>query len=214
MKLNLVLLNFLKETEGVVGVASTNEYFYQIYLPVIIWLVLVLILIVVLLKKYTLNSKWTKDNPNPYSGESLSLPRGTFRSILTLTLLFVVVLLELVSVHTIGFEDNVREFLTAFQMMIAFYFGSKVLHHMTNSDKEKAGVVSEKEKERVKRIGGYSEENKHEKEYIPTPEVVEGIKDDVVSEEIFDDGSEEGIEEDEDFDEEIEFGGDDPDAKG
>lgn len=212
MKLNLVLLNFLKETEGLVGVASTNEYFYQIYLPIIIWLVLVLLLIIVLLRKYTLNDKWTKDHPNPYSGESMSLPRGTFRSILTLTLLFVAVMLELVSVHTIGFEDNVHEFLTAFQMMIAFYFGSKVLHHMTNSDREKAGVVSKKEEERKKRIGDYSEESVEE--YIPTQEVVEGIQDDVVSEEIFDDGSEEGAEDEEDFDEEIEFGGDDPDTKG
>lgn len=212
MKLNLILLNFLRETDGNIDIATTSEYLYQIYLPIIVWLVLVLILIVILLKKYTLGH-WTEKRPNPYESESMGLPRGTFRSILTLTLLFVSVILELVSVHTIGFEENVSEFLTAFQMMIAFYFGSKVLHHMTNSDKEKASFITKEDKERQERIEAISNETEIEQEVIISEVNEEIINNEVSAEEMFDDGSDEGMEE-ESFSEEIEFGGDDPDAKG
>lgn len=220
MNLNLVLFNFLRENEGV-DVASTGEYFYQIYLPVIIWLVLVLILLVLLLKRFTFG-KWSKDVPNPHYGESMGLPRGTFRSILTLTLLFVSVILELVSVHTVGFEDNVSEFLTAFQMMIAFYFGSKVMHHITSADKKKAELISEDTKERKEIIKTITDDQKEEREII-NKKIEETKNTDLsinnppvvpLEEEMYDAGLDEGIDENEEFDEEIEFGGEDPDAKG
>jgi len=219
MKLNLVLFNFLRETDGTLDVAASNEYFYQIYLPVIIWLVLVLILLIILLRKYTLK-EWTVENPNPYSSESFGMPRGTFRTILTLTLLFVVVILELVSVHTIGFEENISEFLTAFQMMIAFYFGSKVMHHIASTDQKKAKLVSEETKGRSELIKTIATDQKVERKEIEkkqdkTINNTSSLKSssEITADQMYDDGIDEGSD-DEAFDEEVQFGGDDPDAKG
>jgi hypothetical protein len=95
-----------------------------------------------LLRKYTFG-KWTKETPNPYAGETFDMPRGVFRGTLTLSLLFIVVILELVNVRIIGFEDEIKELMVAFQMMIAFYFGSKVMHHMTSTDRKKTEVIAE-----------------------------------------------------------------------
>jgi len=89
---------------------------------------------------------WTLDpeNPNPYVGETFDMPRGVFRGTLTLSLLFIVIILELVNVRIIGFEEEISGLMVAFQMMIAFYFGSKVLHHMTSTDRKKTEVIAEK----------------------------------------------------------------------
>lgn len=141
MKLGVLLAQFL-DGNGSYPTATSDVFFWQVYVPILTWLILVLILFVILLRKYTFGH-WTKENPNPGEGETLELPRGTFRGILTLTLLFVTVILETVSVHTPGFEDNVHEFLVGFQMMIAFYFGSKVMHHITSTDRQKTEIISE-----------------------------------------------------------------------
>jgi hypothetical protein len=130
---------------GVVEFFSQNpsQYLWQVYFPIMLWLVLVFVFFILLLKKYTFGN-WTKDNPNPYAGETFDMPRGVFRGTLTLSLLFIVVILELVNVRIIGFEDEITELMVAFQMMIAFYFGSKVLHHMTATDRKKTEVIAEK----------------------------------------------------------------------
>ncbi len=141
MTMNVLLTQFFDSSSGF-PVANSTTYLLQIYLPVMVWMILVFIVFYFLLRKYTFGN-WTVDNPNPYFGETFDMPRGVFRGTLTLTLLFVSVMLELVSVHTPGFEDNVHEFLVAFQMMIAFYFGSKVMHHVTSADKHKVKAVAE-----------------------------------------------------------------------
>ena len=112
------------------------DFNLQIYTPIAIWMFGVLILFIFLLRKYTL-ATWTEDNPNPYSGETLSMPRGVFRGILTMTLLFIIVFLEILTIFHTGFEQEIDGFMTAFQMMIAFYFGSKVMHHVTSADRKK-----------------------------------------------------------------------------
>jgi len=218
MQLNLILLNFLRDPSvSQIDVASTDAYIYQIYLPVIAWLVLVTLLLIVLLFKYTFK-EWTVNNPNPYADESFGMPRGTFRSILTLTLLYIAVILELVSVHTPGFEENVSQFLTAFQMMIAFYFGSKVMHHITTTDKQKAKLVVDESKARseaLKTITSTNTEVKKEVVAEVKKEEPKIVTKETSKEDLFDDGSNEGIDENEKgFDEEKAFGGDDPDAKG
>jgi len=113
------------------------DYLYQIYIPVAAWLVANIVLIVLLLKKYTFGH-WTKDRPNPFENETLAMPKGTFRGILTLTLLYVVVVFELHNLR-IGkeTEDNFMEFLVAFKMMIAFYFGGKVASDFTTKPEKK-----------------------------------------------------------------------------
>ena len=123
-------------------VDNPNQFIWQVFAPIGIWLLVVLGFFILLLRRYTFGN-WTKDNPNPFAGETFEMPRGVFRGILTLSLLFIVVILELVTVRIIGFEDQIHELMVAFQMMIAFYFGSKVLHHMTSTDRIKTEVMAE-----------------------------------------------------------------------
>ncbi len=125
--------------------ALQAEFWSRIYLPIGIWLILVILLLTGLIIKYPFGRKWTKENPNPYDGETLSLPRGLFRSILTMTLLFITVMFEIANLYS-GQPDeiNIHEWLVAFQMMIAFYFGAKVMHHVTSADRKKSEMESEK----------------------------------------------------------------------
>ena len=118
------------------------DMFYTLYLPIIIVLALVVILFAFLLFKYTFG-KWTPENPNPYKGETLGLPRGIFRAVLTVVLLFVTVLFEMNNMSLGRDESYIQEFMVAFQMMIAFYFGSKVMHHVTSSERKKTQVKEE-----------------------------------------------------------------------
>ncbi len=119
-----------------------QQFIWQVLVPIFVWLVLVLGLIIYMFFKYT-SGNWSEENPNPYKDETFGMPRGTFRAILTMTLLFVTIILELVNVRIIGFEIEIKEFLVAFQMMIAFYFGSKVMHHVTSADRSKTRDVAE-----------------------------------------------------------------------
>lgn len=121
---------------------NPQQFIWQVFAPVGIWLLIVLAFFIMLLRRYTFGN-WTTQNPNPYADETFQMPRGTFRGILTLTLLFVVVIFELVNVRIIGFEDEFHEFMVAFQMMIAFYFGSKVMHHITSTDRRKTEVIAQ-----------------------------------------------------------------------
>ncbi len=122
-------------------VQNPNQFIWQVFAPLGIWMLIVLSFFILLLKKYTFGN-WTKDNPNPYDGETFNMPRGTFRGILTLSLLFMVVVFEIVTVRIIGFEDQIHDLMVAFQMMIAFYFGSKVMHHITSADRDKTEYVA------------------------------------------------------------------------
>jgi len=121
---------------------NPSHFYLEVFLPIGLWLVIVLTFFILLLKKYTFGD-WSEEKPNPYAGETFDMPRGIFRGTLTLTLLFVVVILELVNVRIIGFEDEIHEFMVAFQMMLAFYFGSKVMHHMAATDRKKTEAISQ-----------------------------------------------------------------------
>jgi len=108
------------------------------YGVVVLWIALIVILLAVLIRRYTLYdpSVWSKDT-HPFLGETFALPRGIFRGILTLSLLVLVLLVEIVSLARGGLEQHVDQLLTAFQMMLAFYFGGKVMHHVTSADRDK-----------------------------------------------------------------------------
>jgi len=118
-----------------------SEFMWQVLFPIFLWLALLLAFFVFLFIKYTFGN-WSSENPNPYQDETFGMPRGTFRGALTLTLVYVTVILELVNVRIVGFEQEIEMFMTAFQMMIAFYFGSKVMHHITSADKKKTYAVA------------------------------------------------------------------------
>jgi hypothetical protein len=51
--------------------------------------------------------------------------------------------LELANVRILGTESEFHEFLVAFQMMVAFYFGSKVMHHITSTERQKTQFLAE-----------------------------------------------------------------------
>lgn len=115
----------------------------HVYVPLGIWLLAIIALLVFLIFKYPFGRKWTKDNPNPFESETLAIPRGTFRGILTLTLVFGAVLFEISNLATGNDESNIYEFMTAFKMMIAFYFGSKVAHHVSAVEKHKTKIKAD-----------------------------------------------------------------------
>lgn len=121
---------------------NPSQFMWQVFVPVGLWLIIVLGFFVLLLKKYTFGN-WTEESPNPYAGETFDMPRGVFRGTLTLTLVFIVTVFELVNVRIIGFEEEIHELMVAFQMMIAFYFGSKVMHHMASTDRKKTESIAE-----------------------------------------------------------------------
>ena len=69
------------------------------------------------------------------------MPGGIFRGIITMTLLYIVVLFEAMMIKDPGFEARADMLLVSFQMMIAFYFGSKVMHHVTAVDGKKTQTM-------------------------------------------------------------------------
>ena len=120
---------------------SANSWVFQaVFAGVGAWLLVMTVVFVRLLGRYTFG-KWTVDNPNPYAKETFAMPRGVLRGMLTLSLLYAVVLFEvanIASTESTGFEKKIDQLLVAFQMMIAFYFGSKVMHHVASADRDKS----------------------------------------------------------------------------
>lgn len=117
---------------------SANSWVFQaVFAGVGAWLLVMTIVFVKLLGRYTFG-KWTVDNPNPYAKETFAMPRGVFRGMLTLSLLYAVVLFEVANIQTTGLETKIEQLLVAFQMMIAFYFGSKVMHHLAAANRDKS----------------------------------------------------------------------------
>lgn len=102
---------------------------------VVVWLVLVVLWLARMMNKYTWNEEVKRSEA--YIKETLNMPRGTLRGVLTLTLLVVVVILVCVSMFVTQLKGQFDSMVNAFELMIAFYFGSKVMHHVTSSDKEK-----------------------------------------------------------------------------
>ncbi len=108
----------------------------------IIWMMGIIVLFVLLLKKYTFG-KWNTENPNPYHGETFAIPRGFFRGTLTLSLLFFMILFYIGNFYFDYGSGKLGELTTAFEMMLAFYFGAKVMHHLASNDKNKTAALVE-----------------------------------------------------------------------
>ncbi len=114
-------------------------------IPLVIWMVLLIIVFWKMVQKYPLG-KWSKADPNPYDGETLSMPRGTIRGVLTLTILASVILLQLYAINNMDSMEKITPMLNAFELIIAFYFGSKVMHHLASVDRSKTQAVAEAQK--------------------------------------------------------------------
>ena len=112
----------------------------MVYVPILVWSVLLICYIIWLSKKYTFGN-WDQDpdkkNQNPYCNETLGMPRGTMRGLLTLTVLFVAIVLEVFTLHDEKHEAHTHEFIVAFQMVLAFYFGSQIMSQVTSAEKSR-----------------------------------------------------------------------------
>jgi len=65
---------------------------------------------------------------NPYASESFGLPPGTIRGTLALTAMIAFLLIEMLNIFApTNLEREFAELFTVFEMVIAFYFGGKVL---------------------------------------------------------------------------------------
>jgi len=77
--------------------------FRAVFAGVGAWLLVMTLVFVGLLWKYTFG-KWTADNPNPYAKETFAMPRGVFRGMLTLSLLYIFMLFEVANLQISGLE--------------------------------------------------------------------------------------------------------------
>lgn len=103
---------------------------------ILVWLGLVVYWLHFMLKKYTFNNEYD----NPYRNETLGLPGGTMRGVLTLTILFVVVVLISLSMVVRQLQGTFEHLVDAFEVMLAFYFGSKMVKGISKADNEKSAV--------------------------------------------------------------------------
>ncbi len=117
-------------------ISADTWVFKTLFALVAIWLIGMTFVFLRLVSQYTLG-KWTKDNPNPYAKETFAMPRGVFRGMLTLSLLYIFMLFEVANLQISGLEKEMEGLVVGFQMMLAFYFGSKVMHHVTSADRDK-----------------------------------------------------------------------------
>lgn len=113
---------------------------WLLYVPILVWSLLLIIYFIFLTLRFTCG-KWEKQ-ANPYCNETLGMPKGTLRGILTLTILFVAILLEVFTLSHPEHEKNTAQFIVAFQMVLAFYFGSQVMNQVTTAEKEKTQAVA------------------------------------------------------------------------
>ncbi|HEY6098563.1 MAG TPA: hypothetical protein VIW03_03995, partial [Anaeromyxobacter sp.] len=81
---------------------------------------------------------------NPYGRDSFGLPPGTVRGALALTAAVMFIAIEIVNLFEPDTETRFAQLVTAFQMVLAFYFGSRaveVLQAAQRSPAAKEGVA-------------------------------------------------------------------------
>ncbi len=108
---------------------------------IFVWICICIYFIDHLVRKFTFHPE-----KNPYEHESLGIPPGTLRGMITLTLLIVVVVMVSMSLMVQDFQDHYESLVDAFQLMISFYFGGKILDRVNTADKEKAVLRAESDK--------------------------------------------------------------------
>ncbi len=128
----------------------SDPEFLMMYIPVLVWILLLVVFFIFMLRRYTFRH-W-KGQTNPYKNETLGIPRGVIRATLSISLLFFVLLFEVFSLAFESLEARTESFFTAFELMIAFYFGGKVMHHLSSTDKTKNRDVANAVKENRKQI--------------------------------------------------------------
>lgn len=84
----------------------------------------------------------TEPAANPYERDSLGLPPGTLRGLLALTALVMFLVVEMVNLFDTSLERSFSELVVAFQMVLAFYFGSRAVEVLQTRERELANAVT------------------------------------------------------------------------
>lgn len=97
-----------------------------------VWMIFILIYFWVMLAKYPLRN-WGHDH-NPYEDETLGIPKGTIRTILALSMLFMFILghgyaLAFESIDTTSIDQ-------ATFMVLAFYFSDRTVRAIIDGKKK------------------------------------------------------------------------------
>ena len=118
--------------------ALSNAYLTFVLALLIIWFLGVVIFLIYMVFKYDP----LRFVDNPYINQTWSLPPGVFRGILAITLLLTAVLLEGYALTNMDKWQEIQKvlepLLTAFQLMIAFYFGTKMVSMVSGQSKSDA----------------------------------------------------------------------------
>jgi len=92
----------------------------------------------------TVDVPFDEPKGNPYHTDSFGLPPGTIRGTLALTALVLFLLIEGVNLYTpTDLEQQFDGLITALQMVLAFYFGSKAVDVLNARTKKKAEEIQE-----------------------------------------------------------------------
>lgn len=121
---------------GTVSYGLSGAYLTFVLTLFVIWFLGIIFFLIYLVLKYDP----IKNPDSPYINETLSMPPGVFRAILTVTLLFAIVLLEGYALTNTAQYEKIQNILdpliTAFQLMIAFYFGTKMVALVSGKEKK------------------------------------------------------------------------------
>lgn len=108
-----------------------------------IWIYSVLGIIILFSVLFHIIYPW-KGKENPYMDQTFGLPPGVFRGLLTLSLIYFIISLE---VYNFMFPNYLKQFskdlITGFEIMLGFYFGGKALQHLSETDRKKAEKTSQ-----------------------------------------------------------------------
>ncbi len=121
---------------GTVSYGLSGHYLTFVLTLFVIWFLGIIFFLIYMVLKYDP----LKNPDSPYINETLSMPPGVFRAILTVTLLFAIVLLEGYALTNTEHYDKIQKILnpliTAFELMIAFYFGTKMVDRISGKEKK------------------------------------------------------------------------------
>lgn len=140
------VLTSLKANQSLHDIAKisieTKDDIYTVeHVTIVAYTIILIFFVGYMAHKFTFNPKWTKENPNPYADETLAMPKGTMRAVITFTLLFFTVLIEMHVVRNPLIEMWTDKYITSFQMVLAFYFGSQVMTGLSTQEVQKAQVL-------------------------------------------------------------------------
>ncbi len=114
-----------------------------LFIVVAVWMVFLIVVFIFLLRKFTFSKK---PDENPHRNETFAMPRGVLRGFLTLTVLVVLIAAQVASVAIAGedagtwlrIQEAIDPLAVAFQMIIAFYFGGKIIGQLSDADTERS----------------------------------------------------------------------------